>query len=210
MLSILCISANAQGRFKKEKTFFFGPKISVAYITTPQEHSLIGNDNDYVVHDIMYSSSSPMYSGGLFMQKHAGFLFYQANLSYSYFKTKYDVKSYDNRNFSPVMSESFHYIDFNVVGGLLINNFRIGVGPVVHVLGGYNSELEVIPEYNNRIKSHTFGFTSSVGYNFKGLFIDLRYENSFRSIGDHIYYGERKSSFKGSPNNFSINLGYGF
>ena len=115
------------------------------------------------------------------MQKHAGFLFYQANLSYSYFKTKYDVKSYDNRNFSPVMSESFHHIDFNVVGGLLINNFRIGVGPVVHVLGGYNSELEVIPEYNNRIKSHTFGFTSSVGYNFKGLFIDLIYENSFRS-----------------------------
>lgn len=200
----------AQKRYSKEQTFFYGPKLSVAYIITPQEHSLVGNNNDYVVHDIMYNNSTPMYSGGFFMQKHAGFLFYQSNVAYNYFKSNYDVKSYDNRDFSPVMSESFHYIDFNLSGGLLINNFRIGVGPVLHILAGYRSDLEVIPEYNNRIKSTTFGFTGGIGYNFGNIFIDLKYENSFRSIGDHIYYGHRKSSFKGSPNNFSLHLAYGF
>src|SRR5690606_23025066 len=200
----------AQRRYAKEQSFFIVPKLSAAYIIAPQEHSLVGNENDYVVHDIMYSNSSPMYSGGIFAQKHAGFLFYQSSLSYSYFKSNYDVKSYDNRDFSPVMSEQFHYIDFNISGGLLIDNFRLGVGPVVHFLGGYQSDLEVIPEYNNRIKKITYGFTSGIGYNFGNIFIDVKYENSFRSIGDHIYYGPRKSSFKGSPNNFSVHVGYGF
>ncbi|MFZ1705687.1 MAG: hypothetical protein WAT79_15155 [Saprospiraceae bacterium] len=203
-------SGAAQKRYMKAQTFFYGPKISSAFITTPQEHSLVGNENDYVVHDIMYKNSSPIYSSGIFIQKHAGFLFYQANLSYSYFKANYDVTSYDNRDFSPTMEEKFHYIDFNLTAGLLINNFRIGVGPVVHFLAAYDSELEVIPEYNNRIKTNTFGFTSGVGYNFGPIFVDLKYENSFRSIGDHIYYGPRKSSFKGSPNNISLSVGYGF
>lgn len=208
--ALFVIAGQAQSRYSKEQTFFFGPKMGAAYIITPQEHSLVGNENDYVVHDIMYSNSSPMYSGGMFMQKHAGFLFYQANLTYSFFTANYDVKSYDNRNYNPVMKEKFHYVDFIMTGGLLIDNFRIGVGPVVHVLAGYHSDLEIIPEYNNRIKSHTFGFTSGIGYNFGSIFVDIKYENSFRSIGDHIYYGPRKSSFKGSPNNFSLTVGYGF
>lgn len=214
LLILLCYAgiqqSEAQRRYSKEQSFFIGPRLSAGYIVAPQEHSLVGNENDYVVHDIMYANSSPMFSGGIFAQKHAGFLYYQSSLSYTYFKSNYDVKSYDNRNFNPEMSEKFHYIDFNVSGGLLINNFRLGVGPVVHFLGGYASDLEVIPEYNNRIKKVTFGFTSGVGYNFGNIFVDLKYENSFRSIGDHIYYGPRKSSFKGSPNNFSIQVGYGF
>ena len=204
------VQGKAQNRYTKAQTFFIGPKISSGYIITPQEHSLVGNENDYVVHDIMYRNSSPMFSGGIFAQKHAGFLFYQSSLTYTYFKTNYDVTSYDNRNFSPVMSEKFHYIDWHVTGGLLIGNFRLGVGPVIHFLGGYKSDLEIIPEYNNRIKKTTFGFTSGVGYNFGNIFIDVKYENSFRTIGDHIYYGPRKSSFKGSPNNFSLHVGYGF
>lgn len=209
-LSLLVLQGQSQRRFSKEQSFFIGPKFSTGFITTAQEHSLIGNENDYVVHDIMYNKSSPMYSGGLFMQKNAGFLFYQANLAYTYFKSSYDVISYDNRNFSPVMDEQFHYIDLSISGGLRINKFRIGVGPVIHFLAASDSELEVIPEYNSKFKSTTFGFISGIGYDFGNIFIDLKYENSFRSIGDHIYYGPRKSAFKGSPNNFSVHIAYGF
>jgi len=214
VLALLCLNnvMFSQNRYAKKKmqSTYYGMKLSGGIITTKEENSQVGNESDYVVHEIKYSQASPMMSAGFFAQKSAGFLFYQANLLYTNYNVSYNVTSYDNRQVAPILKEYFHYIDFEVFGGLNINNFRIGVGPVVHVLAGHNSELTSIPEYQDKIKGHTFGFKSGLGYNIDRYFIDLKYENSFRTVGDHIYYGNRKSTWKGTPSNVTLSFGVGF
>jgi hypothetical protein len=117
----------------------------------------------------------------------------------------FDVKSF-SKEYIPdeVMSESFHYIDIQVMGGLTENGLRIGVGPVIHLLAGHDTELAQLDQYNEKLRKVSFGFSGCIGFD-TGIFsFDLKYENAFRTVGDHVWYVNRKSRFIQSPDSISF------
>ncbi len=210
VFSSINLLAQYNKKTDREERLMFGIRLGGGIVTTEVENSLVGNESDFLVHEIQFKSADPIWTFGMYAHKKAGYLFYQGNLSFTTYGVNYTVKSYDNRKFPPNMSERFYYTDMHLMGGLMIEKVRIGVGPMIHILLHDESELEIIPEYNNRIKSHTFGFVIGAGYQVKNIYLDLKFENSFRTVGDHIYYGDIKSSFKGTPSNLIFSTAYCF
>ncbi|MBK9257777.1 MAG: hypothetical protein IPM42_20150 [Saprospiraceae bacterium] len=201
---------SAQFGRKKIKEVYatrYGIKIAAGPVLATPELTLVGNESDFVVHEVKFRSSRLMHSYGLFAQKKAGYLFGQADLLYSNYGMSFDVLSFSSDEIpGRIMSENFHYADLQILGGLTGNGFRIGVGPVVHILAGHNTELDQLEQYVEKLRKVSFGFSGMIGYEVGAFTFDLKYENAFRTLGDHVWYGNRKSRFIQTPNSLTLSV----
>ena len=205
---ILDVSAQSNKRSKEIYSTRYGIKIAAGPVLARPELSLIGNESDYVVHEVKFKNSRLMRSIGLFAQKKAGYLFGQVDALYSNYGTSFDVKSFSTIEIPDrVLSESFHYADIQIMGGLTSNGFRIGVGPVIHILAGHSTELNQLEQYEEKLRDISFGFSGGLGYDIGIFSFDMKYEKAFRTIGDHVWYGDRKSRFIQTPNSLIFSLG---
>lgn len=209
-LMFLGISSGTFAQFAKKKTnenfsTRYGVKVAAGFVLANPELTLVGNESDFVVNEVKFKNSELLKSIGVFGQKKFGYLFVQGDLLYSNYGMNFDVKSFSNEYLPDVvMSESFHYVDMQIMGGLTGNGFRLGVGPVVHILAGHDTELTQLEQYNEKLRTVSFGFSGGIGYD-TGIFsFDLKYENAFRTVGDHVWYGNRKSRFIQTPNSISL------
>jgi len=186
----------------------FGIKSSVGVTLAPDERTFSGEIFDYINHEVTYKGSNLVKSLGIFGQEKFGYLFARAELSYTDFTQEYNVRSFVQFGQGPRTAyEKFQFIDFQLLGGLTHNNFRLGVGPVAHILAGHETELDFISGYSDNLRSITYGFTTTVGLDAGRFHLDLRYENNFRTVGDHINYGTRNSRFKNKPHVVNFTLG---
>jgi hypothetical protein len=187
----------------------YGIKISGGAILTRPEITYIGNEQDYIVHEVALANSSPQFSAGLWGQKRFGWLYAEANVLYSSYGMSFDVSSYspDGQTLEN-MTEKFAYVDLQVMGGLISNGFRIGVGPVMHVLANHDSELDVLQNYSQKLRKISYGFSGAIGYDLGRFSFDLKYDKAFRTVGDHIYYGNKKSQFLETPDALSLAVAY--
>jgi len=185
-----------------------GLKTSVGVSLAPNETTYAGEVFDYINHEISYKGTNLVKSVGVFGQQKFGFLYGRAELAYTNFSQEYDVRSFIQidqgiRKFY----EKYDFIDFQLMGGVTHQNFRFGVGPVAHILAGYTPALDFISGYRDNIRPITYGFTGAVGLDAGRFHIDVRYENNFRTIGQHIFYGTRDAGFKAKPHVVNITLG---
>jgi len=205
------LTASAQYSAKVKETYAsrYGIKISGGAIVTRPEITYIGNENDYVIHQVELANSSPQFSAGLWGQKRFGWLYAEGNILYSTYGMSFDVSSYspDGQTLKN-MKEKFSYVDIQVMGGLISNGFRIGVGPVMHVLANHDSELEVLQNYNQKLRKISYGFSGAIGYDLGRFSFDLKYDKAFRTVGDHIYYGNKKSLFLETPDAVNLSVAY--
>ncbi len=205
------LSATAQYSSKAKENFAsrYGFKISGGAIVTRPEITYIGNEQDYVVHQVELSNSSPQFSAGLWGQKRFGWLYAEANALFSTYGMSFDVTSYNTEGQTlKNKTERFGYVDLQVMGGLISNGFRIGVGPAMHILANHHSELDVLQNYNQKLRNISFGFSGAIGYDLGRFSFDLKYDKAFRTVGDHIYYGYKKSQFLETPDAISLSVAY--
>lgn len=184
-----------------------GVKISYGAIVTRPETTLIGNENDFLSYEVELQTTKPVMQIGVFGFKKIGYLWIEGDLMYSRFGNNYSVQSYIGRDDpEEKYDELFHYIDFQVLAGIHANNFRLGVGPVAHTLARYTGGIEVPDIYVARPRRVSFGFSGDVGYDLGNFKLDIKFETSFRSVGDHIYYGPIQSKFKGTPDMITLSM----
>ncbi len=187
----------------------FGIKSSVGVTLAPNEKTFAGEAFDYINHEVTYKGSNLVKSIGVFGQERFGYLYGRAELSYTSFTQEYNVRSFVQFGQAPRnVFEKFEFIDFQLMAGLTHRNLRLGVGPVAHILAGHSTELDFISGYSDNLRKITYGFTTAVGLDAGRFHLDLRYENNFRTVGDHINYGTRNSGFKNKPHvvNFTIGI----
>ena len=186
----------------------FGVQSSIGVSLAPDETTLSGEVFDYVNHEVTYKGTNLVKSYGLFGQQKFGYLFARAEAAYTNYQQEYRVRSFVQfGQGSKVVKESFQYIDFQVLAGLTHKNLRFGVGPVAHILLSDNNALDFISGAQFKTRDLTFGFATTVGLDAGRFHLDLRYINNFRTVGDHIYYGERDAGFKSKPH--MVNLTFG-
>lgn len=198
---------------KKEKEKFgskYGIKVVGGAILSRSELTEVGNKVDnYVIHKIQLNRTLPQISFGLFGQKKFGWLYAEASALYSNYGMVFDVTSFvteDGPSFQ--LTEKFGYIDLQVMGGLTSNGFRIAVGPVMHILANHNSELSDLENYNQNLRKTSYGFSGAIGYDYGRFCFDLKYDKAFRTVGDHIYYGDKKSLFLETPDAISLSVAF--
>ena len=186
----------------------FGIKTSIGVSLAPDETTYAGEVFDYINHEINYKGTNIIKSVGIFGQEKFGFLYGRAELAYTTFTQEYNVRSFVQFGQIPRTAyEKFQFVDFQLMAGITQNNVRLGVGPVAHILVGHDTELDFISGYNENLRGITYGFTTAVGIDAGRFSLDVRYENNFRTVGDHINYGTRNARFKNKPHVVNITIG---
>lgn len=208
-LNINVISAQYGRKSKETYASKYGIKIVGGAILARGESSFIGNDKNQVIHEVSLKNTLPQFSMGFWGQKKFGWLYADANILYSQYGMNFNVTSY-NENSSPVveMTERFRYLDFQVMAGLHSEGFRFSVGPVMHLLLGHDSELVSLENYNQKLRKISYGFSGAIGYDIGNFCFDLKYDAAFRTIGDHIYYGNKKALFLETPDAITLTVAY--
>jgi len=194
--------------FSSNAQIAFGLKTSVGVSLAPNETTYAGEVFDYINHEITYKGTNIVKSYGVFGQQKFGFLYGRAELSYTNYTQEYDVRSFVQIDQGTrTVYEKYDFIDFQLMAGVTHNNIRFGVGPVAHILAGYQPALDFISGYSDNNRTLTYGFTTAVGLDAGRFHIDVRYENNFKTIGQHIFYGARDSGFKAKPHVVNLTLG---
>ena len=210
LLSVFSID-NIQAQYTKKALSYrqtrFGVKIMGGIITLRPEVVHLGKSDDVVIHSIALESTQPQTSFGVFGFRKVGWLYGDFSAMYSRYGMIFRVTSYSEED-TPTrnLPEQFGYLDLQVMGGLIANGFRIGVGPVIHILGYHDSDLNTLDNYVQKLQNVSFGFSGSIGYEIGRFALELKYDKAFRTIGDHIYSGTRKSHFLETPDALSLLL----
>lgn len=211
----LAITSSISGQYtKKIKEAYassYGVKLTGGWIVSRPEITHIGNEKDYIIHQVEFSNASPQFAVGLTGQKRFGWLYAEGNAWLSRYAMTFDVTTYANK-IQPLrqMTEKFTYADLQIMGGLISQGFRIGVGPVMHILADQESQLVSLENYVQKLRRVSYGFSGCVGYDFGRFAVDLKYDKAFRTIGDHIYYKYKKSKFLETPDGLTISFTYKF
>ena len=215
-LSILFLIVNdCSGQYSKKtrerEATRYGVKISGGAILSREETIYIGNEKDQIVHEIQLAETLPQYNIGFWAQKRFGWLYSEVNVLYSYYGMAFDVTTYmEESRPKTKMIERFGYLDLQAMGGLFSNNFRFGVGPVMHILTNQHSQMLRLENYNQKLRHVSYGFSFAVGYDMDNFSIDLKYDKAFRTIGDHIYYRYSKSQFFETPDGITLSVAFSF
>lgn len=188
----------------------FGVKVGYGAVVSRSEQTYVGNEDDFLIYTVGIEDTEPVWQIGMFGHRKFGYLYLMGDMMLSSYGNNFKVLDYTGATVPErFYKERFHYIDLQVIGGIHENNFRIGVGPVFHLLADHTSNLEVPGVYNAKLRKLSFGFSGEVGYQFGNLLLGVKFETSFRSVGDHIYYGPLQSRFKGTPDMITFNVAYG-
>lgn len=191
-----------------EAQIIFGGKASIGATVARDETTSAGQVFDHINHDVIYKGSNIVKSIGIFGQQKFGYLFGRAELSYTNYTQEFDVRSFVQLGQGTErVYEKFDFIDFQLLAGVTHNNVRLGVGPVAHFLVGYEPGLDFISGYRDQHRVLSTGLTGAIGLDAGRFHLDLRYEHNFRTVGDHIYYGDRDAGFTNKPHIINFTLG---
>jgi len=209
LLMLNMVSVDCQNPAAKTDPFRIGIKLAGGAIVTRPEISYLANNTDNYLSMVELSHATPQTSFGLFAQKKFGWLFAEANVLYSNYGMVFNVADFsgDKQELNK-LEERFSYVDIQIMGGLYSHGFRISVGPVMHILSGHSSELAGLENYNEKMRRISYGFSGAIGYNLSRFSFDLKYDKAFRTVGDHIYYGYKKSPFLETPDAITFSIGY--
>lgn len=196
-------------KYKEDHTGKLGIKLSGGIISPRSEITYIGNTKDQVIHEVELAGASPQFAAGLWGQKRFGWLYAEGNIMASRYNMNFNVTTFAEEG-QPLkfMTEAFTYGDIQVMGGLISNGFRIGVGPVMHILMNHESDLTRLTNFNQKLRNVSYGFSGAVGYDWNRISIDFRYDKAFRTVGDHIYYGNKKSLFLETPDAVTLSVAF--
>ncbi len=189
----------------------YGVKLGIGTILAGVEITEVGDEEGYFTHEVKFTSGSAILQGGAFFNKKFGVLFFQSDLLYTKYSMNYEVSSPSATDIpSGNITEHFHYIDFGIRAGLTANGFSIGVGPTWHRNIGHTAALDFIPSYSDKVRTNSYGFVGLLMYEYERYVIEVKYEKTFRSIGDHIYYKSSNANFLETPDQLSLLVGYAF
>ncbi len=187
----------------------FGATVGTGIITARTESVYVGNVSDYATHEVTFTGASPIFNAGLTYQNKIGWMFMQPSIQYSQYSVDYTVEAFPQsyRGITEV-NEKYKSIDLHAIAGIHSHNMRLGFGPIFHFLVGFESGLDNVPTYKENQSTLSTGFAGAVGYDLKAISIDLKYEGSFKTFGDHIFFNEAKSRLKGGPDQLSLAITY--
>lgn len=192
----------------------FGIKASYGYVESRTESRLIIKEDQAVSLDLRFEDSSPMLAIGVFTQHDFGWIWLQNDITYNSFKQEFSLKSFiesdeviTNENYF----ETNKYLDISVMSGIRFNRFRYGVGPIFHLFGKVDSDLNSLDFYSQDVRWITAGFQGGIGYDFDFIHLDFKFESIFRAAGDHIKFNDgRIVEFKKKNQVLSFAIGFSF
>lgn len=146
-------------------------------------------------------------SVGVYSQFNFGWLYFQPEVLYTRYDVNYMVQDFNaETDEMKSYTENFQQIDIPVNAGLRYKNFRIGGGPIFHMIQELNSDLSDLNNLEIKTKNVSAGFQGGIGFDWKIVHFDLKYQTDFNSVGDHITFGNRATKLKTTPSSVQFGI----
>jgi len=186
-----------------------GVKMGFGVNTSRPESSLMLDGLRGQTQLIRFMDASPQYNMGLWLQKKIGYLYFDAQAMFSMSQTKFELtKGVSDLVSKEIFTDRMSNIDLQVMAGLHTSGFRFGVGPYFQTLLSMDSELNRVDNININYRKFSTGFSGGIGYDLGRWGFDLKFDRAFRTVGDHIYFGQRQSKFSTTPDRLTLTLAY--
>jgi hypothetical protein len=197
--------------FMAQAQWKIGPKAYFGVVAQAPGHFSIMPMQDNRLYDIRYIGSSFVTSAGFMMYNDVGPIFLQAELMGSAYRNEFLMSGYKNlSDATQLMQESYLILEIPVNAGIKIDDFKLGLGPVMEFLLDADSDWSRLSDYRNRIRPMDFSFQFMAGYNIGVLHIDIKYINKFSSLAESFQLGEDIMKYNRSANRLMLGLGLAF
>lgn len=188
-----------------------GPSAAIGFVTQEASKINVFAMDNFQSYNLEYAGSTSVKSVGFMAINDLGPVFLQTGIMATSYGLDFVVSGYKTmERGTHLFHEQFYTIEIPFNAGVKINNFRVGLGPVLDLAIDTDSELAVIPEYKNTAKSIDFGFQGLVGYSIGVFNIDVKYINKFSSITDGFAFGYDEFKYKKSANRLVFGIGVTF
>ena len=197
--------------FSAKAQITFGVKAGIGFTTATSEETYAISKGNEVTYLVSYDNSNAIMSFGVFAQYESGYLFFRPEVLYSMTRNFYSIINYlADKPIDMEVVENSESVVINVIGGLLVKNFRIGVGPSFRFVAKYENPMAGIDKVEIKKRNLTNGFNFGIGYDLGKLSFDFKYENTFSTVGDHIFIENEKSRLKNNLNSYNFSIGLRF
>ncbi len=188
-----------------------GLKSYLGVIAQSPAHIEVMPMSDHNYYNLDFVGSSPVKSLGFMMYNDLGPIFIQTEFLGTAYRLDFLIDGYkEMTDGAHLMREQYYILEIPVNAGLMISDFKIGLGPVMELNLDIDSELSAIDSYKNHTRKMDFSFQAMAGYR-KGIFhIDIKYINKFASISDGFSLGSDIMNYKRSANRLMFGLGFTF
>ena len=154
------------------------------------------------------------YLGGVFVRITRGSFYLQPEVIYAKKGGKFDILQSDGKLFKRV-NASYTTVDIPLTLGIRFRQGRVFAGPLISFPLSFNKELEeTLQIYTaNDFKKElftkpAFGINAGIGFEFKHIFIEGRYEQGLSNAVDYeLGPSSNPSRFQMLPSLFQITLG---
>jgi len=153
------------------------------------------------------SQISNTQSVGVYSLFNFGWLYFQPEVLYTKYDVNYMVQDFNaETDEMSSFTENFQQIDVPINAGIRYKNFRFGGGPVFHMIQELNSDLADLNNLEIKAKNLSAGFQAGVGFDWKIVHFDLKYQTDFNSVSDHITFGSRPTKLKTTPSSVQFGM----
>jgi hypothetical protein len=161
------------------------------------ESTYLVGANKSVDYRLEFQNISNTQSVGAFSQINFGWLYLQPEVLYTRYDVNFLIEDFKSEKVgSAIYTENYQQIDIPINAGLRYNNFRIGGGPVFQLVQELNSELADLRDIELTPRNINAGFQGGIGFDWKILHFDIKYQRNFASVSDHISFGASSTKLK--------------
>lgn len=188
-----------------------GPKVSLGYIAQKSEVINVVPMSDFIVYDFEYVGSTPVTSIGFMAVNDLGPVFLQAEVLATTFGMDFYLNGYGGeRDNGRIYSQKHYMVEIPFNAGVKIQDFKLGLGPVMDINVDIDSEFKDVENYRDTSKKMDFGFQSMAGYSAGIFHFDVKYVYKFTSIVDGFAFGHDQMKYRKSANRLTFSVGMTF
>ena len=205
IIAITLVGFSAQAQWK------IGPKAALGSVIQGEAMVNVIPMSDHGLYDLKFKGGSSTTSAGIMMFNDLGPFFLQADILGTQYALNYQLDGFSKVNDNSQMYEETYYIiESSFTAGVLVKNFKFGLGPVLDLNIDKDTQLQDMYNYQDKTQDIEFGFQALIGYNWRFIHLDLRYTNKFSGVTDSFGFGSDVFKFNGSANRLSLGLGIAF
>ncbi len=197
--------------FKVEAQFNYGVKTALTLSFAKTENLLFDDPFDYLLYEVMFEEEDVSPTFGIFATLKEDNLYIQSEALYRNISSNFSYIIWEtNPPRANAETKTTHFIAVPVTGGVQVDRFKFGVGPVFSFILTENEIFREFKHFEERREWLEAGFAFNVGVQLLRLSLDFRYELHFNRVADYFVFNQLQAGFGQSPAYLSIGLGYAF
>ena len=189
-----------------------GPKVSYGFVSQSEQDIRIIPSSNEVPPVLRFLGGSSVKSVGVMLYNNIGPGFLQFEALGTRYIQEYSSQDFFRSNQVPTIHEESRLIvELPVTAGVnFLNDFKIGLGPVMELLVDKNTELRDVDNYVDTESNINTGFQGLLGYKAGKVHIDVRYLHRFASVVDNFTIGNDILKQNKSANRITLSVGITF